>query len=93
MNVLAFVDLIIGYLSAYFAKDTFIPIVAVALTALLTTALIACEYVIARKFAAYQYPADMIIPYSYLEKYGVDTFVSDKEVNDMLCDVFGANEH
>ena len=93
VNALAFVDLIIGYLSAYFVKGTFIPIAAVALTALLTTALIACEYVIARKFAAYKYPADMIIPYSYLEKYGVDTFATDKEVNDMLNEVFCSNKH
>ena len=93
VNALAFVDLIIGYLSAYFVKDTFIPIVAVALTVLITTVLIVCEYVIARKFAAYKYPADMIIPYSYLEKYGVDTFATDKEVNDMLNEVFGSNKH
>ena len=93
VNALAFVDLIIGYLSAYFAKDTFIPIVAVALTVLITTILIVGEYVIARKFAAYKYPSDMIIPYSYLEKYDVDTFSTDKEVNDMLNEVFGSNKY
>jgi len=92
VNALAFVDLIIGYLSAYFVKETFVPVVAVALTAFLTAILIAFEYIIAGKFAAHKYPEDMIIPYSYLKEHGVETFMTGKEVHDM-CEDFGLNKH
>lgn len=93
VNALAFVDLIIGYLIAYFVTDTFEPMVAVVLTILLTAVLIISEHIIARKLAACKYPNDIVIPYSNLEKYGVDTFATDKEVSDMLDEVFGTKKH
>ncbi len=93
VNVLAFVDLIAGYLSAYFIKETFVPVVAVALTVFITIVLIACEYRIARRFAAYKYPSDMVVPYDYLKKYGVDTFATNKEIDDMWNEVFDSNKN
>ena len=93
VNALAFVDLIIGYLVAYFVTETFDPMVAVALTILLTLVLILTEHIIARKLAACKYPEDIIIPYSDLEKHGVETFATDKEVSDMFDDVFGTKKH
>lgn len=92
VNALAFVDLIVGYLIAYFVKDTYSPVVAVVFTVLITSALIIFERFVARKLAAKKYPKDIVIPYSYLEKYGVDTFATDKEVNDMLDEVFGSSK-
>ena len=84
INALAFVDLIVGYLISYFAVNTYCPIVSVLLTVFLTTILIFIERFIAKKFAENKYSDDLVIPYSYLEKYGVDTFATDKEVDDML---------
>lgn len=89
VNALAFIDLIAGYLISYFITDTYKPIAAVVVTILFTVLLIILERIIARKAAACKYPDDLVIPYSYLEKFGVDTFVTDKEVKDMLDDVFG----
>lgn len=87
VNALAFVDLIIGYLIAYFVKDTYSPVIAVVSTVILTSVLILFEQFIAKKLAAKKYSQDLVIPYSYLEKYGVDTFATNKEIDDMLNEV------
>ena len=84
VNALAFVDLILGYLIAYFIQNTIEPIVAVILTVLLTISLIVIERVVARKLAEMKYPKDLVIPYSFLAKYGVDTFITNKEIDDMF---------
>lgn len=84
INALAFVDLILGYLIAYFVQNSLEPIVAVILTVLLTIGVIALERVVAQKLAKRKYPKDLVIPYSYLEKYGVDTFITNKEIDDMF---------
>ena len=87
VNASAFIDLILGYLIAYFVKDTYSPGIAVVLTVILTSALIVFERLIARKLAEKKYSHDLVIPYSYLEKYGVDTFITNKEIDDMLNEV------
>ena len=84
VNALAFVDLILGYLIAYFVQNTIEPIMAVILTVLLTIVMIALERVIAQKLAKRKYSEDLVIPYSYLEKYGVDTFSTIKEIDDIF---------
>ncbi len=92
VNVLAFVDLIIGYLLAYFAVGIYTPVFATGLTVLLVVVIIAVEELFAKRFAVIKYSKDLIVPYDLLEKYGVDTFATDKEVSDMLDEVFGKDK-
>lgn len=87
VNASAFIDLILGYLIAYFVEDTYSPDIAVVLTIILTSVLIVFERFVASKLAAKKYSKDLVIPYSYLEKYGVDTFITNKELDDMLNEV------
>lgn len=87
VNASAFIDLILGYLIAYFVEDTYFPGIAVVLTIILTSVLIVFERFVASKLAAKKYSKDLVIPYSYLEKYGVDTFITNKELDDMLNEV------
>lgn len=87
VNASAFIDLILGYLIAYFVEDTYSPGIAVVLTIILTSVLIVFERFVASKLAAKKYSKDLVIPYSYLEKYGVDTFITNKELDDMLNEV------
>lgn len=88
INVLAFTNLIIGYLISYFNVDTLNPIHSVILTLLFTTIIIAAEYLLATLIAYLKYRQDLIINYSQLEKFGVDTTVTEKEVDEMLFDIF-----
>ncbi len=89
INALAFIDLIVGYLVSYFTASTYPPIVAVILTILTTVAIIFFERLIAKILAKRKYSVDLVIPYSYLEKYDVSTFTTDKEVKEMIDDIFG----
>ena len=92
INALAFIDLILGYLITYFVKGTYSPCCAVVLTVILTIVLIVFEKFVAKKLAAKKYSQDLVIPYSYLEKYGVDTSITDKEIEDMFTEVFDRPE-
>ncbi len=93
VNVMAFGNLIIGYLLTYFAVRTCTPVYAIGLTVFLVVIIIAVEELLAKLFAAMKYSKDIIVPYDLLEKYGVDTFATDKEVSDMLDEVLGDGEY
>ena len=53
-----------------------------------TIILLAGEYLFSKKLSAAIYSKDIDVPYSELEKNGVDTVATDKEVQEMLDDVF-----
>ena len=53
-----------------------------------TIILLAGEYLFSKKLSAAIYSKDIEVPYSKLEKNGVDTVATDKEVQEMLDDVF-----
>lgn len=82
-NVLAFVDLIIGYLTTYFITDTLTPVCASILTIFITAVLIAINYIIAWRLSIWKYPNDVVVSYSVLEKHNVDTIITNKEIEDL----------
>lgn len=84
LNILAFVDLIIGYLIAYFAVNYYEPVCAVLYTVLTTAVIIGIEMLVAYGAAKLRYKKDEIVPYEELQKYGVDTVTTSKEIEEMF---------
>ncbi len=66
LNILAFVDLIIGYLIAYFAVNYYEPVCAVLYTVLTTAVIIGIEMLVAYGAAKLRYKKDEIVPYEEL---------------------------
>ena len=89
LNITAFFDLVVGYGIAAFsptaADSTVYTVVAVLGGAILLTSM---EYGACKLFAYLKYKDDLIIAYSELEKHGVETTMTGKEVDEMLKDVF-----
>lgn len=84
LNILAFVDLVIGYLIAYFAVNYYEPACAVLYTVLATAAIISIEMLLAYGFAKLRYKKDEIFPYEDLREMGVDTIITSKEIEEMF---------
>lgn len=90
LNIVAFGDLVIGYAIAAFSPvalyDTWYTVLGVAGITLL---LLVTEYYFCRLIARSVYAKDEKVPYNELAKDGVDTFATNKEVDDMFKDIFG----
>lgn len=82
LNIVAFIDLVIGYLVAYFSISNYNPVCAIAYTVALTAFIIVLEILIVRLIAALRFKQDEIVPYSDLEKAGVDTVPTTKEIDE-----------
>ena len=89
VNIVAFIDLIIGYLITYFITDTYSSVSSVVITVILSIIVIILEQFLSQKIAELKYPEDVIIKYKELEKHNVDAIASNKEVNEMLEEMFG----
>lgn len=89
LNAAAFLDLVVGYLLASFSPvSPYSQWETVGGVAVGTIILLAGEYLFSKKLSAAIYSKDIDVPYSELEKNGVDTVATDKEVQEMLDDVF-----
>ena len=90
LNIVAFGDLVIGYAIAAFSPvavySTCCTVLGVAGA---TALLLAVEYYFSKCIARIIYAQDEIVSYSELEKGGVDTFATNKEVDDMFKKIFG----
>jgi len=90
LNIVAFGDLVVGYLIGAFSPvatyETCHTVLGVVGG---TVVLLLVEYYVSLLIAKLVYAQDIIKPYSELEGYGVDTNITNKEIDDMFNDVFG----
>lgn len=90
LNIVAFANLVVGYLIAAFSPvaiyETCYTVLGVFSG---TVVLLLAEYYLSLLVAKLVYAQDIIKPYSELEEYGVDTNITNKEIDDMFNDVFG----
>lgn len=89
LNIAAFTDLVVGYLIAAFSPVSTFGIACTVLGVIGTTVvLLMFEYYLCRWIAKTVYAKDMKIKYSELEENGVDTIITNREIEDMFNDVF-----
>ena len=87
LNIVAFADLVIGYLFAAFSPTANVRIELVLVEVIVATViLLVLEYYFSRFCAKRIYAKDIIIPFDELED--VDTIATDKEVEDLVNEVF-----
>ena len=90
LNIVAFANLVVGYLIAAFSPvaryETCYTVLGVFGG---TVVLLLAEYYLSLLIAKLVYAQDIIKPYSELEEYGVDTNITNKKIDDMFNDVFG----
>ena len=83
LNVVAFADMVIGYLLAALNPNATFPICYTVICVIAVTIfLLGTEYGITRLLAQIVFSKDEIIPYSDLE--GVDTIITEAETKEML---------
>ncbi len=89
MNIVAFLDLVIGYGIAAFSPS---PITSSLCTFVIVLAgsiiILVMEYYLCKWVAEAKYPFDKLVPYSELKKHGVDTNITGKELDEVLSDIF-----
>lgn len=93
LNIVAFADLVIGYLIASFSpvstsSDEYTVLGVIGATAVL----LLLEYFLSQWLSRKLYAEDMKIQYKALKKNGVDTVATEKEINDILSGVFNDGE-
>lgn len=90
LNIVAFADLVVGYLIAAFSPvATYATCYTVLGVVGGTVVLLLAEYYLSLLMAKLIYAQDMMVPYSELEQYGVDTNITNKEIDDMFNDILG----
>ena len=87
LNIIAFADLVVGYILAAFSPtaDSQTSVILMEVI-VLTCALLVLEYYLSRFCARKIYAQDAVIPFENLD--GVDTFPTGQEIDDMFNDVF-----
>ena len=86
VNVVAFMDLVIGYLLAAFSPTTDVQIGLILVEVIVaTTLLLMLEYYSSRFCAKKIYAKDISVSYDELD--GVDTFITKQESDDMFKDI------
>ena len=86
MNIVAFVDLVIGYLFAAFSPTADVQIELVLVKVIVATViLLVLEYYFSYFCAKRIYAKDINVSYDELE--GVDTFITKQEIDDMFKDI------
>lgn len=87
LNMIAFVDLVVGYVLAVFSPTSTTEICLVLLKVIvLTCILLFAEYKLTLFCAKIKYANDMVIPFKNLD--GVDTVITEKEIEDSFNNVF-----
>ena len=87
LNIIAFADLVVGYILAAFSPvaDVQTSIILIEVI-VLTCILLIVEYYLSRFCVRKIYAEDMVIPFADLD--GVDTVATEKEIDDICNDVF-----
>ena len=86
LNIVAFVDLVIGYLFAVFSPTADVQIELVLVEVIVATViLLMLEYYISRFCAKRIYAKDISIPFDELD--GVDTTVTEQEIEDLFKNI------
>ena len=86
LNIVAFVDLVIGYLFAAFSPTADVQIELVLVKVIVTTViLLVLEYYFICLFAKRIYAKDISVPFDELE--GVDTTVTKQEIEDLFKNI------
>lgn len=89
LNIIAFFDLVIGYGIAAFSPCAAYPTICTVIMVLGGAILLSLiEYVISRLVACIKYRGDLIVAYRELEKHGVETITTNKEIIEMINSVF-----
>lgn len=89
LNAVAFFDLVVGYLLAAFSPvSPYSGCCTAVIAAVVTMVLLAGENFLIKGLAAVLYSKDMQLPYSELEKIGVDTVIANKEIDEVFDKVF-----
>ena len=87
LNIIAFADLVVGYILAVFSPESNVQISVILVEVIaLTCGLLIIEYYLSRFCARKIYAKDMVIPFEDLD--GVDTYATKKEIDDMFNDMF-----
>lgn len=85
LNVVAFFDLVIGYLLASLSPvSPSSKLCTIMVVLAVTLVLLAVEYFGTKKLSAVLYSEDILLPYSELEKIGVDTFMTTNEIQEII---------
>lgn len=87
INIIAFCDLIVGYGLSFYADQSDNKTTAFTISMIITAILLAVEYAIAHLVSILRYKEDIIEKYEILEKHGVDTVPTNKEIEDMFNEV------
>lgn len=89
LNIVAFLDLVIGYgIAAFSPSPTTSTLCTFAIVLAGSFTLMVMEYFLSKWGAWAKYPVDELVPYSKLKKHGVDTNITGKELDEMLSDIF-----
>lgn len=92
-NRFAFGDLCAGYLIAVIAEKTLSDCAIFLCVVILTSVITWIEYYFAKVLAKRNFPEDMLVPASELEKYGVGMYATDRETQEMLDEIFGGENN
>lgn len=89
LNIIAFFNLVIGYGIAAFSPCAAFSISCTVMMVLGGAILLTLiEYGASRLVACIKYRGDLIVSYSELEKHGVETTITNKELTEMINSVF-----
>lgn len=81
LNIFAFLDVIVGYVLGYFAVIVYEPVYAAICTILITAIIIGVEMLVVKILASIFFVRDEIVPYEKLETMGVETAITQDEIN------------
>lgn len=87
INIIAFCDLIIGYGLSFYASQSERKLTALMISMAITTVLLAFEYLVTHIVSIMVFKEDLIKKYDELEKYDVDTIITNKEIEDIFNEV------
>lgn len=87
INIIAFCDLVLGYGLSFYAIQSDNKTAAFIISMIITAVLLVVEYMIAHLISVLIYKEDIIEKYEVLERYGVDTVSTNKEIEDMLNEI------
>ena len=89
LNIVAFVDLVVGYMLAAFSPvATYSTCYTVIGVAVLTIVLLVLEFYFSRLVSRIVYSKDKEVPYSELEENGVDTEMTETEIDAIVNGIY-----
>lgn len=84
INIFAFGNLIIGYAMTFCESEIKDICFSIFLTSVLTIVILILEYFVSHIVAKIRFKEDEIMPYDKVESYGVETTITEEELNEIL---------